>query len=105
MDLKPIADPVLAALVAEAETAWSRVRAYLAACSDAPGHTGAIEPDWPDMPGHPDLIATDEAAARARRSLDTISRWCRTRGIGKMYGGRWRVSRHKLDALVSAKPE
>lgn len=105
MTSKPIADPVLAALVSDAETAWARVRAYLAACSDAPYGTAPIEADWPETPAHPDLIDTDEAAARARRSLDTIGRWCRTRGIGKMYGGRWRVSRQKLDALVSTKRE
>ena len=100
------ADPVLADLIERAraaqsvaESAQSAVWAYIDQCQ-----RGAAAPEldtWPIHADHPDLLTVAEAAARAGRSPDTISRWCRERGIGKMYGGRWRVSIRRLNDLLA----
>jgi len=100
------ADPVLADLIERARaaqsvaaSAQSAVWAYIDQCQ-----RGAGEPEldgWPSHADHPDLLTGTEAAARAGRSPDTIGRWCRKRGIGKMYGGRWRVSIRRLNDILA----
>ena len=100
------ADPVLADLIERARAAQmvaaaaqSAVWSYIDRCQQG---TAAPELDgWPSLPDHPDLLSVPEAASRASRSADTIGRWCRTRGIGKMYGGRWRVSIRRLNDTLA----
>lgn len=100
-------DPVLADLIERAraaqsvaEAAQSAVWAYITECQQGAGAT--IEPDhWPLSADHPDLLTVAQAAARAGRHVDTIGRWCRERGVGKMYGGRWRVSVRRLNSLLA----
>lgn len=105
--LASFADPVLADLIERAraaqsvaEAAQSAVWAYITECHQVAGD--AVEPDhWPLSADHPDLITVAQAAARAGRHVDTIGRWCRERGVGKMYGGRWRVSVRRLKSLLA----
>lgn len=100
------ADPVLTDLIERARaaqivaaTAQSAVWAYIDQCQQG---TAAPEQDgWPIHADHPDLLTVAQAAARAGRNPDTIGRWCRRRGVGKMYGGRWRVSVRRLNGLLA----
>ncbi|WP_267360609.1 MULTISPECIES: hypothetical protein [unclassified Methylobacterium] len=109
MEVRPhpsFADPVLADLVERARaaqmvaaTAQSAVWAYMDQCQQ-----GTSEPKqngWPIHADHPDLLTVAQAAVRAGRHADTIGRWCRERGVGKMYGGRWRVSARRLNSLLA----
>jgi hypothetical protein len=114
MTAPAITDPVLAVLIedarllqAVASTAQERaiaaqeaVHAHLAESLRTPGVPMPAAPSWPASASHPDLLTVPQAAARAGRSHDTIGRWCRERGIGKMYGARWRVSAARLDAVI-----
>lgn len=105
---KFFADPVLADLIERAraaqsvaEAAQSAVWTYLAQCQEGAG-ASAPDPDrWSPTADDPDLLTVVQAAARAGRHVDTIGRWCRERGIGKMYGGRWRVSVRRLNSLLA----
>lgn len=101
-----IADPVLSDLIERARAAQSVAASAQSAVWSyiAQGQRGVAAPEldgWPSHPDHLDLLSVPEAASRARRSPDTIGRWCRTRGIGKMYGGRWRVSIRRLNDLLA----
>jgi hypothetical protein len=100
------ADPVLSDLIERAraaqivaEAAQSAVWAYIDQCQQG---TAAPEQDgWPTHADHPDLLTVADAATRAGRSPDTVGRWCRERGVGKMYCGRWRVSIRRLNGLLA----
>lgn len=109
------ADPVLTDLIDRARaaqsvaetaqivaaTAQSAVWSYITACQQGAGASAAEPQGWPVSASHPDLLTGSQAAARAGRHPDTITRWCRERGVGKMYGKRWRVSARRLDALLT----
>lgn len=100
------ADPILADLVERARaaqmvaaTAQSAVWAYMDQCQQG---TAVPERDgWPINADDPGLLTVAQAAARAGRHADTITRWCRERGIGRMYGSRWRVSIKRIDSLLA----
>ena len=96
-----IPDPILAGLLADIEAAQGRLRAYLAECGRTPAPAVDAEA-WPLSASHPDLLPPRQAARRAGCSTDTIGRWCREHGIGRMYGKRWRVSVWRLEAKIRA---
>ncbi|WP_267359841.1 MULTISPECIES: helix-turn-helix domain-containing protein [unclassified Methylobacterium] len=109
MEVRPhpsFADPGLTDLIERAQaaqsvaqTAQSAVWAYITECQQGAG--AGVEPDhWPLSANHPDLLTVAQAAARAGRHVDTITRWCRERGVGKKYGGRWRVSIRRLNTIL-----
>lgn len=100
------ADPILADLVERARaaqmvaaTAQSAVLAYVHLCLQ--GTAVPERASWPINADDPGLLTVAQAAARAGRHADTITRWCRERGIGRMYGARWRVSVKRLDSLLT----
>jgi hypothetical protein len=99
--MAPIPDPILAGLLADIETAQERLRLYLAECGRLPSAPNDAEA-WPASASHPDLLPTRQAARRAGCSTDTIGRWCRQDGIGRMYGKRWRISVSRLQAKMRA---
>ena len=84
----------LAALAAldQAARAIADARAAIAAQTDAT----ASDHEWPVFADDADLVDTNTAADLACRSPDTIRTWCAERGIGKIYGGRWRISLRRL---------
>lgn len=105
--LAPVADPTLLALIERARSAdriaaaaHAAVLDHVVRCQGRPGAPLPPEPEWPAFPSDPGLLSVSQAAHRARRSPDTIGRWCRERSIGKMYGKRWRVSAARLDAEI-----
>ena len=84
---------------AEALAAIDRIEADLAALRRSLSAPQADEVDnaaWPKFPDDPDLISTEEAARRACRGQDAIREWCTRYGIGRAYGGRYRVSVRRL---------
>ena len=105
-----ITDPTLAALIedarllnaisfeaaARAAAAQEAVHAHLLENLRAPGAPSPEPPTWPAFPGHPSLITVRDAAARACRDDDTIRLWAERHGIGRRYGGRWRISVERL---------
>jgi Helix-turn-helix domain len=46
----------------------------------------------------PLYISRRELAARIGVQVDTVSKWCRTRGLGRRIGGRWYVTREQVIA-------
>ena len=112
-----LVDPTARALLASIQTAGAETRAalerqealtaqfarYLAIAQAPPGVIADALPHWPVEPGHPDLISAATAARRAACSKSTIARWCRTHGIGKLYGEHWRISCKRLSVLIAAK--
>lgn len=90
----------MAALLAEAEAAVARLRAYVFRGDVA---NPAVPPlAWPVLPDDPDLISVAAAAERSRQSVGTIRRWCRHDEIGRKYGKDWLVSRARLAARLGA---
>lgn len=64
-------------------------------------HRGASDlSDRADRASRPG-ISIQEAAEIANRDEATITRWCKSRGIGKKAGGRWVVSRKALDRTLN----
>ncbi|WP_342108073.1 helix-turn-helix domain-containing protein [Methylobacterium sp. SI9] len=101
-----VPDATLAGFLADVDAAQANLQACQGRLAAYLVHCGRIAPPgteagaWPASAAHPDLLTVAHAAARAGRHADTITRWCRERGIGKMYGKRWRVSVRRLDVLL-----
>ncbi|WP_132250213.1 helix-turn-helix domain-containing protein [Methylobacterium segetis] len=95
-----IADPVLAGLLDELRDVNDRLQRYLAGglvLTPPPSHADLI---WPDCADDERLLTVGAAAERAGCSPDTVRRWCRVDGIGRLYGARWRVSRRRLSERI-----
>lgn len=59
--------------------------------------------DAPATPLPADLISSGQAAQIARVSKLTVRRWCERFHIGRRVGGRWLVSRSKLEEFIGTK--
>ena len=47
------------------------------------------------------FISTSTAAKKAQVCIHTVRYWCQKYGIGHKVGGRYRVDRERLEALLS----
>jgi hypothetical protein len=94
-----IADPVLASLLDELTDVNERLQRYLAGGLVLTAPPSAI---WPESADDPDLITVPEASDRFGADVSTVRRWCRDHSIGRLYGGRWRVSILRIQAHLSA---
>ena len=53
------------------------------------------------LPGHATFISLQRAAHQAGVSEQTMSRWCKRYGLGRLRGGRWAVDAGKLAAYLA----
>lgn len=95
-----ITDQRLAVLVARVESDLADLYAYLAEAGRLPPRVDGIYL-WPDLPSHPDLASPAEAAREAGVTPQTIRRWAKQHGIGRLYGKRMRISRVMLAPLIA----
>jgi hypothetical protein len=90
--------------IAELDAAIARaeeVRAVLVKGVSNSNTLAGEQPEGADDFSEHNLIECSAASERFGLPQDKIRRWCRTSGIGKRCGGRWRVSIPALRRLLA----